>query len=99
MESSLSFCKTILYDEGCDESYVSTLIFRELLTLCEMGKAVDALPELLKEAQQNQTSVVFATRFFSFLATLAAKKEVLTCFVVFCVDRQDAVQGRLALEG
>ena len=52
-----------------------------------MGKAVDALPELLKEAQQNQTSVVFATRFFSFLATLAAKKEVLTCFVVFCVDR------------
>ena len=91
MESSLSFCKTILYDEGCDESYVSTL--------CEMGKAVDALPELLKEAQQNQTSVVFATRFFSFLATLAAKKEVLTCFVVFCVDRQDAVQGRLALEG
>lgn len=72
----MGFCKTILYDEGCDDSYVATLVFREMIALCQTGKN-GCLQDLMKEAQQNQTSAVFETRFFSFLSSFCNTKDVL----------------------
>ena len=72
----MGFCKTILYDDGCDDSYVATLVFREMIALCQTRKS-GCLQAMMKEAQQNQTSAVFEMRFFSFLSSFCNTKDVL----------------------